>query len=40
MISIAFTNEVVRKGRMSVSHGQCVIIAMISAAKDAKKINQ
>ena len=39
-MSIAFTKEVVKKGRMRVSQGQCVIIAIISAAVDAKKISQ
>src|SRR5687767_14686874 len=37
--SIAFTKAVVWKGRISVSHSQCVTIAITSAAVDAKKIS-
>lgn len=37
MISIAFTKEVVWKGRISVSHSQCAEIAQRSAAVEAKK---
>jgi hypothetical protein len=37
MMSIAFTNEVATKGRISVSHSQWVMIAKISAAVEARK---
>lgn len=37
MISRAFTKEVVRKGRISVSHSQCVMIAITMAAVEARK---
>ncbi len=36
IISIAFTNEVATKGRISVSHSQCVMIAKINAAVEAR----
>lgn len=39
MISIAFTKAVVWKGRIRVNHSQCVTIAKMSAAVDAKKTN-
>lgn len=39
MMSMAFTNAVVWKGRISVNHSQCVAIAQIRAAVDAKKTN-
>lgn len=35
MMSIAFTKEVVWKGKMRVSHSQCAEIAQRSAAVDA-----
>ena len=37
MISIAFTKAVVWNGRIRVNHSQCVTIARMSAAVDAKK---
>jgi hypothetical protein len=37
MISKAFTNEVARKGSISVSHSQCVKTAMRSAAVEPRK---
>lgn len=36
MMFIAFTRKVVRKGKISVSQGQCVAIANTSAAADTK----
>lgn len=40
IISIARTKKVVTKGRISVSHGQCVKMANASAAVDIKNNNQ
>jgi hypothetical protein len=40
IISIATTKEVHTKGRRSVSHGQCVMMARIKAAVDRKNISQ
>lgn len=37
MMSIAFTNAVVWKGRINVNHSQCRQIAAINAAVAAKK---
>jgi hypothetical protein len=39
MISIAFTNAVVWKGKIRVSHSQCEATAQINAAVDAKNTN-
>jgi len=39
IISIAFTKAVVTNGKINVSHSQCVTIAIINAAVDAKKTN-
>jgi hypothetical protein len=39
-MSNASTKKVVTKGRISVSHGQCVAIAKISAAVEIKNNNQ
>jgi hypothetical protein len=40
MISIANTKKVVTNGRSKVNHGQCVIIAITSAAVEMKNSNQ
>lgn len=40
MISIASTKNVVTKGRIRVSQGQCVIMAIASAAADTKNNSQ
>lgn len=39
IMSIAFTKEVVEKGRISVNHSQCVQIANINAAVEARHTN-
>ena len=39
MMSIALTKDVVRKGRIKVSHSQCKKMAKPSAAVEAKKTN-
>lgn len=36
MMSIAFTKNVVKNGRINVNHGQCVMIAKIKAAAEMK----
>jgi hypothetical protein len=40
MMSIASTKKVVTKGMISVSHGQCNMIAAASAAEEIKNNNQ
>lgn len=40
MISIASTKNVVTKGRINVSQGQCVAIARISAATEIRNNTQ